>query len=479
VHANGFGGSTRLARLAELNGGPLVLAALVAILVAGLALRVGYAVEPRDYQPPDSKAYAHIAENLYEEGSYDAAGSHVPREVQPTSVYSPGLPFLVAGVHWLTGGVHLTAARVVVALFGAFAVLLAYLLGRRLSGPGAGLVAAAGLAVYPAMLEYHGLLLTEALAASLLAGGLLLFLRAIDGAGIWTWAGTGCLLGALALVRPEYLPIAGLLPLVGLLVRNPDSSGRRHALAAGAMLLGAAVVLAPWAVRNAIVLDRFVPVSTGGGKALYIGTSLDAGGDGVKLRDVLLDQRPRLRETLERRGPLDDPDRLVLERVLARVAADEHPGADTDVALWRLARDNLRRDLAEHPGEFASMLASKTYRMWTEPARGVMGEGPWPILHLGLPIAAALALAVLLARRRVEGLVLSLILLYATAVGALLIASPRRELVVLPLVSALAGAGLAWLAAQARRVLDGHKTPAPEGRPVRLGRLEPRSEHAR
>jgi Dolichyl-phosphate-mannose-protein mannosyltransferase len=457
--------------MAERNGGPWVLAAVVVVVVAGLGLRVGYALEAREYQPPDSQAYARIAENLYQEGSFDARAREDRREVQATSAYSPGLPFLVAGVHWLTGGIHLTAARVVLAMFGAVAVLLAYLLGRRLHGPVAGLAAAGGLAVYPAMLEYHGLLLTEALAASLLAGGLLLFLRAIDGAGLWTWAGAGGLLGALALVRPEYLPVAGLLPLVGLIWGSRDAGLRRRSLAVGAMLLGAALVLAPWVVRNMVVLDRFVPVSTGGGKALYIGTNLDADGDGVKLRDVLLDQRPLLRERLERTGPLDDPNRLVLERVLARVAADEDPGADTDVALWRLGRENLGDDLAQHPGEFASMLASKAYRMWTEPARGVMAKGPWPALHLGLPIAAALALLVLLARRRVEGLVLSLILLYATGVGALLIASPRRELVVLPLVSALAGAGLAWLAAQARR--------PPESRRVTLGRLEPRSEHGR
>ncbi len=472
MRANASGSPTRrLDRLAERNGGPWVLAAVVTVVVAGLGLRVGYALEAREYQPPDSQAYARIAENLYQEGSFDARAREERREVQSTSAYSPGLPLLVAGVHWLTGGVHLTAARVVLALFGAVAVLLAYLLGRRLSGPGAGLAGAAGLALYPAMLEYHGLLLTEALAASLLAGGLILFLRAIDGGGLWTWAGAGGLLGAVALVRPEYLPIAGLLPLVGLIWGNRDAGGRTRSLAAGAMLLGAALVLAPWVVRNMVVLDRFVPVSTGGGKALYIGTNLDADGDGVKLRDVLLDQRPRWRERLERTGPLDDPNRLVLERVLARVAADEHPGADTDVALWRLGRENLGHDLAEHPGEFASMLVSKAYRMWTDPARGVMAKGLWPALHLGLPIAAALALAVLLARRRVEGLVLSLILLYATGVGALLIASPRRELVVLPLVSALAGAGLAWLAAQARR-------PS-ESRRITLGRLEPRSEHGR
>ena len=46
-------------------------------------------------------------------------------------------------------------------------------------------------------------------------------------------------------------------------------------------------------------------------------------------------------------------------------------------------------------------------------------------------------------RRPFEALAFGLVLAYMTAVGALLIASPRRELVVLPLLTALAGACVA------------------------------------
>ena len=42
--------------------------------------------------------------------------------------------------------------------------------------------------------------------------------------------------------------------------------------------LAFALVLAPWTVRTFIVLDRFVPVTTGGGKALFVATYLPGGG---------------------------------------------------------------------------------------------------------------------------------------------------------------------------------------------------------
>jgi hypothetical protein len=56
-----------------------------------------------------------------------------------------------------------------------------------------------------------------------------------------------------------------------------------------------------------------------------------------------------------------------------------------------------------------------------------------------------LGLVVLARQRRREVLLIGVVLLSVTATGALLVASPRRVLVTIPLVAALAGAGAAWL----------------------------------
>ena len=58
--------------------------------------------------------------------------------------------------------------------------------------------------------------------------------------------------------------------------RSTQAPGWRLARAAlvagrGAASLGFVVVVAPWTVRNAVALDRFVPISTGGGQVLYVG----------------------------------------------------------------------------------------------------------------------------------------------------------------------------------------------------------------
>jgi 4-amino-4-deoxy-L-arabinose transferase-like glycosyltransferase len=419
-----------------------ILAALGVLTIAGLGLRVGYAVEQPAAQPPDAGAYARIAASLYRDGSFDARPPGVSREVQPAGSYAPGLPLLVAGLYELSGGVHLTFALVVLALLGAGAIPLTFLLGRRLAGPVAGLIGAAVIAVYPALLDYQGLLLTEPLAAFLLSAALVVFLCAADRPSPWRWLGGGALLGALALVRPEYLAVAVLLPLAWLIREGLRGRLRHSAALAGISLLGTALILAPWTIRNEISLRRTVPVSTGGGKALFIGTYLDADGNGPKLRELLLSERPALRQRLSKGGPVDDPNRFVLERVLDKVAAGRYPGLETDAALGRMGRKNLEDDITQEPIAFAGLLVDKAYETWTDAPRAVMEREPWRALQLGVIILALLGLAVLAVRRRFEALILGLVLAYMTAVGALLIASPRRELVVLPVLAALAGVGV-------------------------------------
>lgn len=443
---------------------PAVLAILAVLVLAGLGLRVGYAVEQPATPPPDAEAYARIASSLYRDGEFDARPEGATREVQPSSAYSPGLPLFVAGVYSVSGGEHLTLALVLLAILAAGAIPMAFLLGRRFAGPVAGLVGAGVLAFYPALLEYQGLLLTEPLAAFLLSASLVAFFAAADRevsrltdstgrkvAKPSRWFVVGALLGLLALVRPEYLLLALGLPLIWmawLLLSEMAKKGATPRLGetlrpVAACMLATALVLIPWTIHNAVELDRFVPISTGGGKALFIGTYLEGDGDSVGVREALLDERPELRAKLEAEGPVEEPGRMVLERVLSRVAGESYPDLETDAALGKLGRHNLRDELGDEPLRVAGMWATKSYDTWTDAARGVMLEQPWRALQLALVLLSLVGVGILAWEWRFEALVAGVVLLYMTAIAALLIASPRRELVVLPLLAALAGTSVA------------------------------------
>jgi len=442
--------------LAKRNGGGAGLAALAVILLLGLGLRAG---EAWDGRAPvfDAAAYAEIARNL-DEGDGFALG---PEATQPASNYSPGLPLFAAGIYELTGGVHERTVRLVLALLGTLSVLFTYLIGRRLSGPLAGLIGAGAIAVYPALLEYQGMLMGEPLAATLLSGAVLAALWAAGPTSLARgscrgtggpagspralldppaphhprerWLIPGVLFGGLALVRPEYLGVVLLVSLV-VLVKDPQNDWLGSLARAGILLAGVAIVVVPWTARNAIALDRFVPISTGGGQVLFAGTYLPSDGDPEKVGTEVVERHPELF------GP-DAVEHLRLEQILARLAQSRYPRMETDEALGRMGREQLWDDISEEPVEYAGFVATKVGRIWAHGPRNVMRQPGWELLHWALVLFGLAGLIVLAAQRRWEALLLATILVGITAVCALLVASPRRVLVTMPLVAALAGIG--------------------------------------
>jgi 4-amino-4-deoxy-L-arabinose transferase-like glycosyltransferase len=418
--------------LARRNGGRLGLAALAAILLLGLGLRVG---EAWDGRAPvyDAGAYAAIAANL-ERGDGFTVGSGT---TQPSTNYSPGLPLFVAGIYKASGGVHERLARLLLAAIGALSVLFAYLIGRRLSGVAAGLIGATAVAIYPALLEYQGMLMSEPLAATLLSGAVLAIFWAREQRRPAAWLLPGTLLGALALVRPEYLGVAFLLGLLVFARRVRDDW--RGSLAQAAILLAATlVVVAPWTIRNASALDRFVPISTGGGQVLFAGTYLPSDGDPEKVGSEVVARHPGIFAP-------DDAQRLRLEQILATFAAHRYPQLEADQALSRMGRENLWDGISEEPLPYAGFTATKVARIWSHGPRDIMREPGWEVFHWALVTLGLVGLIVLIARRRWEAAVLATVFLAITALSALLVASPRRVLVMLPLVAALAGVGVIWL----------------------------------
>jgi 4-amino-4-deoxy-L-arabinose transferase-like glycosyltransferase len=141
------------------------------------------------------------------------------------------------------------------ALLGPCNIVLTYLLGRRLFGARAGLVACWVVAVYPFAWQYEVRLYSESIATPLTLGVVPLFLdrevsvrRAVD---------VGVLTGLLLLVRPTSV---FLLPgvLVAVWLRYGFGRGLRLAVVA---LACAVVVVVPWTIRNAVVEGGLVPIS--------------------------------------------------------------------------------------------------------------------------------------------------------------------------------------------------------------------------
>ena len=412
-----------------------VLLALGAILAVAFGLRAWSATHPVVDPGPDSTAYRAIAAYLFESGRYGT-----PQQTSPSD-WSPGLPLLVAGLYTVIGAADETAARLMIAVLGTVMVLFTFLIGRRVAGVAVGLIAAALVATYPTYIENNGQLLSEPLAAFLLTGGLLAVLWAAERRRPVAWVLPGLFFGALTLTRPEYQAITFAFAALVLWRAWRDAGLLRGVAAAEVVVIAAALVVAPWMVRNRIVLDKWVPVSTGGGKALFVATYLPGDGRQVPVKRELMRRYLGARDPITTTELRAQPMQPLLDRVASR-----YPDLPRDEALGRIGRENLRRYLSEQPGAYARMSAAKFWNVWERGSSPYMRDAGWVAYHRLLLLAGVAGFAVLAAARttRWQALLLACPIAAVSVLGTILLAVPRRQVPLMPLICIFAAVALMW-----------------------------------
>jgi hypothetical protein len=412
--------------------GKRTLIALGAIALLGLAMRAYVVVNSVEYPGDDSSAYYALSKALYTEQSFGGP------EFDDSSDWSPGAPFLYAASFYATGGAREGTARIVEALLGVATILVVFALGWRLGGRAhgrfVGLFAAFAVAVYPPFLHTTGELMSEPPAMLTLPAAILAFLWASDREEMWPWLVPGFLFGLTAMFRPEYLLVgAAFVVLAGL--RLWRAREWRLGLAGAAVLLVALVLpILPWTVRNLVVLDKVVPISTGGGKALYVGTYLPADGEYQRVKAILAERYMSF-------TPLDldrvDPTPLFDE------VAKQHPDLPRDEALGKIGKENFSKYFGEDPWGYLAMTARKVGRMWSSGVGEAMSSTAGRVVQIALVLLGLAGFALLALRRRWwELVVLATPIALVTAVGAVSLAAPRRNEVLMTLVFPLAGLAL-------------------------------------
>jgi 4-amino-4-deoxy-L-arabinose transferase-like glycosyltransferase len=311
--------------------------ALIAILGVALVLRLATIVATSDYVPTlDSADYVRHAISIADGDGFP--DSTLTASGGPSAFRPPLYPYLLGGVYAIAGDdAGETVGRVVGALLSTAAVWLLYLIGARVWGRRVGLIAAAGAAILPPTVFINTALISEPLFVCLMLASLLATLVARDRGGDWRWAalaGVCCALAALTRSNGVLLLIPAL---IGVWVVRPRWT--RSALAGpAALLVAAALTVAPWTIRNTVEFGGLVPISTQSGFAM-------AG---------LLNDEARtlpgypaswvLPEATERYGPLfhrRDLNEAELDRKLRREALDyaaDHPGYVVSATVRNLLR---------------------------------------------------------------------------------------------------------------------------------------------
>jgi 4-amino-4-deoxy-L-arabinose transferase-like glycosyltransferase len=432
--------------------GKRTLIALALIAALGLAFRAVAVVHPVADPADDSHAYYALAKSLYEEGSYGGKDFHS----EATSDWSPGAPWLYAGLFVVTGGPREGSIRILEALMGIGTILVVFFLGWRLGGRWPALLGALGVAIYPPFIHSVGEVMSEPPTMLSLPAAILAFLWAwdrtagrsratADGDGDlarrgipWVWLLPGFLFGVTAMFRPEYTLVAGAFVVFAAARWAWEREWRLGTAAVGLMLLALLLPIVPWTIRNIVVLERLVPISTGGGKALYVGTFYPADGEYARVKAILYK-----RETGKSLPPNSQALNEVDPTELFDTVAERYPDLPRDSALGKIGKQNFSKWFDEDPVGYAGMTVRKVGRMWSSGVGSFMSTTLGRAIQIVLVLLGIAGLVLLAFRRRWwETLCLAAPIVLVTVVGAASLAAPRRNEILMTLIFPLAGLAL-------------------------------------
>jgi Dolichyl-phosphate-mannose-protein mannosyltransferase len=315
----------------------------------------------------DASAYALAAEELLRTGQY-------PRRTEPFYFRAPGYPLFLAAV---TFG-HprsVAAAKLANAVLGALgALVLAALSARVFRRRAMAIATGAVAALHPGLVMISTDVQSEPLFVLLLLVSGFLLLSAVDRPSSNLAVTAGAALALAALTRPSAL---ALLPLAAapLFDRRSPLRARAHVFASA--LLGFALALAPWTIRNAIVYRELLPVNDAAGSAFYQGNS------DWMIRFYDLDSP----ESYRRWSAAMFAD-LERQTRAAEAASGGSPSA--------LSRHFFRRTLEERradPAGWARLWVRKAWD-WLRPYPNPLFWPPWVVWGTGAVYTAITALAI-------------------------------------------------------------------------------------
>lgn len=242
---------------------------LLAAIALSLLVRIVYVLATRDHTLAGDEPEYDLEARFFAGGEWFFSTTPFGDPHQ-TTWKAPGYGTFLGVLYALTGSGVDKALILQSLVLAPVAILVTFLLGRRLFSSPVGLVAAFVVAVYPNTWQFDVRLYSEALATPLTVMAFLLLLTSRRPALL------GAVIGAALLVRPS-----SVFLLVGAAVAFVAAGGFRVGARQTAITVGVAVlVVAPWSIRNATLDGPWVPISVQSA-ALYGTFNDDAASDGA------------------------------------------------------------------------------------------------------------------------------------------------------------------------------------------------------
>jgi hypothetical protein len=200
-------------------------------------------------------------------------------------------------------------------------------------------------------------------------------------------------------------------------------------------------------------------VSTGGGKALFVATFLPGDGRQVPTKRELMRRFLGAKDPITTKELKAQPMTPLLDRV-----ARKYPDLPRDKALGRIGKENLRKYLTQQPLAYIRMSAAKFWNIFNRGSSPYMRDWGWVAYHrvlLALAIAG-FVLLVLRTRTRWTALLLASPIACIAVLGTILLAVPRRQVPLIPLVCVFAGVAVVSAVSRLRAA----RSPQPQAAPA-------------
>ena len=439
-------------------------ALIVLVALADATVFIVYQSPDWPTQWTDQAGYTRLGEALAKTGHFTRFPFY-PRYV-PEALRTPGYPAFVAVVNLTFGQGQLPVALAQALVFAAIC-LIAYATTRLFASDTVAFAAGLAVALFPPLPYFVALTLTEVFITFLVTAAIYSWLRALRHGGGWIVA-AGATLAAAALTRPSFQYLGVALAVFACLIAPCGRLAiRRSLLTLGVALLG----VAPWIAYNVVYFDSVAlsPPAAGVGRTLWEGSwqvalpgreqaTLTHLAETVWDRAALdravvayasetgLDREPMLRyvhEWQDVRKMWDAPTDP-WQRVLARIAADHEYG--------RLARENIARDPVKHVWRrltrgLALLWITEIPVRYTDINRlSTLAIRTIWLAQALLLAAAGVGLAVLWrSGARTDAAAFAALIVYVTAVHAVLYSEARYAMPAKPVILVLATVAIARL----------------------------------
>ncbi|MCF7835747.1 MAG: hypothetical protein K9M15_01360 [Candidatus Marinimicrobia bacterium] len=268
------------------------------VFVASLSYAFYFKIQPA----VDSAAYDTIAMSILGGNGYKADGPEVPLEIDGAIAYQgPVYPFFLAGVYGIFGH-HYEVVWIIQAFLRALTALFLFLICVKIFGDPSkamqldgqegrkmGWFAASFFGFYPDLIEIGSMLMSETLFIFLTTLFVYIFLFFYKKASCWNTISLAFVFGLIMLVRSS----VGLFLPVLLFCFYRKKAWKFLVL----FMFIFGVVMTPWAVRNYVVYDKFIPTMANFGFNPWVGNHEGADGEGGNM--------PELHQAIADLGPVD------------------------------------------------------------------------------------------------------------------------------------------------------------------------------